>query len=347
MVSASTDGQVLVWRVPSERAANGSPISSVRAIVCDADRVWVGGADGSVSCLDGATGKPLSAPFFVHEGSVTAAVTATVQQEPVLVTGGSDGRIATLSRRSGRPVKGSWAGDGRPVLALAAGDGNANPVAVIDAGPDTVEVWDLSARTRLCVLGRQADACASAVAVVSGRPWVVRGSSRGVVSIWEVGAGRHATITRPVAVLGHHAGPVTTVAATTLGSQLMVVSGATDRTAMRWTMDAGRRGARAWPDRGPAGSDDGRHILQVNGSVTAVVGNPDGTLLPLSVVAADGAVHIWGAAGRLLRIQLDERVTAVGWAGAAVVVGTDRGIAAFAVPTVAAGWAPGGERVVR
>ncbi len=319
VVSAGTDGRVLAWRLPAG-AAGAPSVNAVRAVVCDGNKVWVAGADGSLCSLDAGTGAPHGPPLAAHDGPVRALATAVSDDGPVVLSGGQDGQLVAWSRISGQPVQRPWTVTGGPVLALA-GD-HRRSLAIVAAEHDSAEVWDVVARTRLCVLGRQHETTVTAVALVEGRAWAVTGSTRGEVSLWDLTVPRPTTLHRPAVTVGQHDGPVTALVAIASGARLHIASGAVDRTAMRTIVDAGR--ARRRTRRGPPGSDEVGRLIRVDGPGTAVAAQPPSVATPLACVAAGGVVRVWDA-GRVIRIPIDEPVTALGLGAGAVVVGTDRG----------------------
>jgi WD40 repeat protein len=195
-------------------------------------------------------------------------------------------------------------------------------LAAVLAADASVRVRDLGTGEWIGPTNRVRDEPARAVDVaeVVGRSWVIAGAMDGTVAIWEAATGRPGS--HPT-VLCQHAGPVTVVAAASVGSRVFVVSGGVDRVARRWVVDVA--GTRPRVVRAPAHGEDLRMAAPV-GAVAIRIPTGDA---PVVAVAADRAVQMWLAHGPGLRIEVNEPVTAIALGDDVAFIGTGRGVVAI------------------
>lgn len=281
VAAADADGRTRIIRPNPPASLQVDPaMASVRPVAFDASgaRVFWGGMDGVVRCLDNADGSVLRC-LDGHNGAITAV--APARSGGRFASSGADGSIRIWDAQVGTQLFRFAPAGGARALVFGP-DGH-----LFSGGEDgVVRLWDGVKGGELAEMAAHRGPIV-AIAISSDGQQLATGGRDRTIRVWD------ATSLKPVHELHGHDDSVEAIAFHP--SDALLISGGRDGMIQTWDCDAGdlvdvldRRPA---PVSSVAASDDGRH---------------------LAYASHDGSVRVWDMLQR--EVQAELRLDASAWA---------------------------------
>ncbi len=238
IVSASEDGEVLVWSLgayqgePRTYLGHGRAVTALAVGVLNGAPVVVsGGGDRTIQVWDPTTLRQITGPLTGHSDGVRALTIARAGDRPVIVSGGDDATSRVWHLATGQPLGAPITVHADAVRALATAERDGRHVVISGSVDGTVREWELapSGAVGEPFAGHTRPIRALAMTDIRGEQRLISGGSDGKVRLWDPSSGYSVG-----SELTGHANWVGAVGAASVDRQAAIVSASGDATAVVW-----------------------------------------------------------------------------------------------------------------